>query len=101
MSRGHVLVIMQIEVAFWDTAGQERFHSLAPLYYRDADAALLVSGFIPHLLALSGSTRLRSSGMELQEPWQHMCSRANLSEGAAVHACGCDFVSLCYRSHTL
>ncbi|CAL5228413.1 g11543 [Coccomyxa viridis] len=32
----------QVEVAFWDTAGQERFHSLAPLYYRDADAALLV-----------------------------------------------------------
>lgn len=30
-------------MAFWDTAGQERFHSLAPLYYRDADAALLVS----------------------------------------------------------
>ena len=32
----------QVEVAIWDTAGQERFHSLAPLYYRDADAALLV-----------------------------------------------------------
>ncbi len=36
-------VSIQVEVAFWDTAGQERFHSLAPLYYRDADAALLVS----------------------------------------------------------
>lgn len=31
-----------MEVSIWDTAGQERFHSLAPLYYRDADAALLV-----------------------------------------------------------
>lgn len=39
-------VTTQVEVAFWDTAGQERFHSLAPLYYRDADAALLVSGLI-------------------------------------------------------
>ena len=45
--RGHAPVMMQVEVAFWDTAGQERFHSLAPLYYRDADAALLVSGLTP------------------------------------------------------
>lgn len=27
---------------FWDTAGQERFDSLAPAYYRGADACLLV-----------------------------------------------------------
>lgn len=26
----------------WDTAGQEKFHALAPIYYRDADGALLV-----------------------------------------------------------
>eukprot|EP01120_Amphizonella_sp_Union-15-10_P010151 TRINITY_DN4027_c0_g1_i1.p1 TRINITY_DN4027_c0_g1~~TRINITY_DN4027_c0_g1_i1.p1 ORF type:complete len:144 (-),score=41.17 TRINITY_DN4027_c0_g1_i1:72-503(-) len=25
-----------------DTAGQERFHSLGPIYYRDADGAILV-----------------------------------------------------------
>merc|ERR1711966_220911 len=31
-----------INMAIWDTAGQERFHSLGPIYYRDADAALLV-----------------------------------------------------------
>lgn len=29
-------------VSLWDTAGQERFHALGPLYYRDADGALLV-----------------------------------------------------------
>ena len=29
-------------VTIWDTAGQERFHALGPLYYRDADGALLV-----------------------------------------------------------
>lgn len=29
-------------VTIWDTAGQERFHALGPLYYRDADAAMLV-----------------------------------------------------------
>ncbi|KAK9819020.1 hypothetical protein WJX74_004647 [Apatococcus lobatus] len=32
----------EIEVALWDTAGQEKFHSLGPIYYRDAHAALLV-----------------------------------------------------------
>ena len=26
----------------WDTAGEERYNSMAHLYYRDADAALLV-----------------------------------------------------------
>lgn len=29
-------------LAVWDTAGQERFHSLGPIYYRDADGAVLV-----------------------------------------------------------
>lgn len=29
-------------LVIWDTAGQERFHALGPIYYRDADAALLV-----------------------------------------------------------
>jgi Ras-related protein Rab-21 len=31
-----------VRVSIWDTAGQERFHALGPLYYRDADGALLV-----------------------------------------------------------
>ena len=30
------------ELNVWDTAGQERFHALGPIYYRDADAAVLV-----------------------------------------------------------
>ena len=31
-------MILQI----WDTAGQERFRSMAPMYYRNAKAAILV-----------------------------------------------------------
>ena len=31
-----------INLSVWDTAGQERFHALGPIYYRDADGALLV-----------------------------------------------------------
>ena len=31
-----------LQLHIWDTAGQERFRSLAPMYYRDAQFALLV-----------------------------------------------------------
>eukprot|EP01147_Barroeca_monosierra_P000653 gene653-3961_t len=31
-----------IKLQIWDTAGQERFHSMLPMYYRGAAAALLV-----------------------------------------------------------
>lgn len=38
------LTIDDVEVKFniWDTAGQERYHALAKVYYRDADAVILV-----------------------------------------------------------
>lgn len=32
----------EIKFEIWDTAGQERFHSLAPMYYRNALAAIVV-----------------------------------------------------------
>ncbi|XP_065335403.1 ras-related protein Rab-31 [Cloeon dipterum] len=32
----------KIKLQVWDTAGQERFRAMAPMYYRNANAALLV-----------------------------------------------------------
>eukprot|EP01126_Amoeba_proteus_P049909 TRINITY_DN585_c0_g1_i26.p1 TRINITY_DN585_c0_g1~~TRINITY_DN585_c0_g1_i26.p1 ORF type:complete len:140 (-),score=10.17 TRINITY_DN585_c0_g1_i26:309-728(-) len=32
----------QIKFEMWDTAGQDRYRALAPMYYRNADAAVLV-----------------------------------------------------------
>ena len=31
-----------VKLNIWDTAGQERYHSLAKMYYRDADVAIIV-----------------------------------------------------------
>ena len=31
-----------IKFEIWDTAGQERFHSLAPMYYRNAQASAVI-----------------------------------------------------------
>ncbi|PAA81053.1 hypothetical protein BOX15_Mlig005082g3, partial [Macrostomum lignano] len=38
------VVVDDVTVKFeiWDTAGQERYHSLAPMYYRGAQAAIVV-----------------------------------------------------------
>jgi small GTP-binding protein len=33
---------VSIKFDIWDTAGQERYHSLAPMYYRGAQAAVVV-----------------------------------------------------------
>eukprot|EP01087_Luapelamoeba_hula_P022408 TRINITY_DN8006_c0_g1_i1.p1 TRINITY_DN8006_c0_g1~~TRINITY_DN8006_c0_g1_i1.p1 ORF type:complete len:335 (-),score=45.49 TRINITY_DN8006_c0_g1_i1:97-1101(-) len=34
--------LKKIKFELWDTAGQERYHSLAPMYYRDASIAIIV-----------------------------------------------------------
>ncbi|KAJ6805710.1 putative ras-related protein Rab-21 [Iris pallida] len=52
-----------ITLAIWDTAGQERFHALGPIYYRDADAALLVYDMIDS----DSFVRVRKWVTELQQ----------------------------------
>ncbi|CAO3695033.1 unnamed protein product [Rhizopus stolonifer] len=37
-----ILKDRSIKFEIWDTAGQERFHSLAPMYYRNSQAAIVV-----------------------------------------------------------
>jgi Ras-related protein Rab-22 len=37
-----------VKINIWDTAGQERYHSLAKMYYRDANAAILVYDVTNH-----------------------------------------------------
>ena len=37
-----IVAMMCLQFEIWDTAGQERYHSLAPMYYRGAQAAIVV-----------------------------------------------------------
>mmetsp|Transcript_100628 Transcript_100628/g.197519 ORF Transcript_100628/g.197519 Transcript_100628/m.197519 type:complete len:205 (+) Transcript_100628:54-668(+) len=42
MSKMITVASKQIKFQIWDTAGQEKYHSLAPMYYRGAAAAIIV-----------------------------------------------------------
>lgn len=42
MSKNLVVDHSPIKFQIWDTAGQEKYHSLAPMYYRGAAAAIIV-----------------------------------------------------------
>eukprot|EP00731_Ephydatia_muelleri_P037831 Em0574g2a len=55
-----------VKFEIWDTAGQERYHSLAPMYYRGAQAAIVVYD----ITNLDTFTRAKSWVKELQTPSQ-------------------------------
>ena len=42
MSKDLVVDGKKYRIQIWDTAGQEKYHSLAPMYYRGAAAAVIV-----------------------------------------------------------
>jgi Ras-related protein Rab-5C len=41
-----------IKFEIWDTAGQERFHSLAPMYYRNAQSAIVVYDITQYVMGI-------------------------------------------------
>jgi Ras-related protein Rab-21 len=41
-------LLIKVKMQIWDTAGQERFKAMAPLYYRNANAALLIFDLTSH-----------------------------------------------------
>ncbi|CAB3223105.1 unnamed protein product [Arctia plantaginis] len=52
----------RVKLQVWDTAGQERFRSMAPMYYRNANAALLVFD----ITSVSSFTAIKGWVKELQ-----------------------------------
>lgn len=44
-----------VKFEIWDTAGQERYHSLAPMYYRGAQAAIVVYD-ITNMVRMGGAS---------------------------------------------
>jgi len=82
-------------LVIWDTAGQERFHALGPIYYRDADAALLVyditdtdsfkriQGWVRELRKMvGGEIQLSIAGNKLDLERQRVVSRQQATEYA-------------------
>ena len=51
-----------IKFDVWDTAGQERYHSLAPMYYRGAKAAIIVYD----ITSISSFVRAKEWALELR-----------------------------------
>ncbi|CAK9165124.1 unnamed protein product [Ilex paraguariensis] len=63
-----ILAVNDATVKFeiWDTAGQERYHSLAPMYYRGAAAAIIVydiTNQVDHMAVFSWMTLLLSDSI--------------------------------------
>ncbi|CAK1593601.1 unnamed protein product [Parnassius mnemosyne] len=78
----------RIKLQVWDTAGQERFRSMAPMYYRNANAALLVFD----ITSAASFSAIKSWVKELQsnvaEPLvlALVGNKADLAEARAVPA---------------
>ncbi|KAG7263876.1 hypothetical protein CRUP_010563 [Coryphaenoides rupestris] len=55
-----------VKFEIWDTAGQERYHSLAPMYYRGAQAAIVVYDITNEARSLESFARAKNWVKELQ-----------------------------------
>ncbi|CAI0628933.1 unnamed protein product [Linum tenue] len=66
-----VLAVNEATIKFdiWDTAGQERYHSLAPMYYRGAAAAVVVYD----ITSMDSFVRAKNWVLELQRQGTRTC----------------------------
>lgn len=58
----------KVKMQLWDTAGQERFKAMAPMYYRNANAALLVFDVTNHKSFEEVKTWIHELQQNVQEP---------------------------------
>ncbi|XP_075219839.1 RAS oncogene family member RabX1 [Lycorma delicatula] len=58
----------RVKLQVWDTAGQERFRSMAPMYYRNANAALLVFDITQYFTFNSIKSWVKELQRNVEEP---------------------------------
>ncbi|XP_068622366.1 uncharacterized protein [Battus philenor] len=69
----------RVKLQVWDTAGQERFRSMAPMYYRNANAALLVFD----ITSVASFAAIKSWVKELQR-YDYLNESQNYCHGTPV-----------------
>uniref|UniRef100_A0A2P2KZE9 Ras-related protein RHN1-like n=1 Tax=Rhizophora mucronata TaxID=61149 RepID=A0A2P2KZE9_RHIMU len=71
-----VLSLNEVTIKFdiWDTAGQERYHSLAPMYYRGAAAAVVVYD----ITSMESFERAKKWVLELQRQGKWLSGQKSL-----------------------
>jgi len=58
----------EVHLQVWDTAGQERFRSLTPMYYRNANAAMLIYDITCYESFLQMKSWVNELGRRVDEP---------------------------------
>ncbi|CAG9794158.1 unnamed protein product [Diatraea saccharalis] len=76
----------RVKLQVWDTAGQERFRSMAPMYYRNANAALLVFDItsVSSFNAIKGWVKELQSNVSEEMVVSLVGNKCDLQESRAV-----------------
>ena len=85
-----------VKFEIWDTAGQERYHSLAPMYYRGAAAAIVVFD-ITHPASFERAKKWVGRGAGVPGLLQR---RSDVSQSGAAQAGGLARCAACGRAPT-
>jgi len=56
-----------VKFEIWDTAGQERYHSLAPMYYRGAQVAIVVYDITSQVCPVYSSIHAQNMQQSMKE----------------------------------